>query len=604
MKKLTTLLLLLIAFSAFAQTAKRDTGILKDAAYEIQIPANWNKKLVLYAHGYEQTTTPRNYLGSSDRIKIYLDRGFAVARSTYSRVGWALPEGVDATEDLRQFFIKKYGKIDSTFIAGHSMGGGVTVATIENYPKVYNGGLALCPLSNRPYEQLKIAFDSYVTFNALFPDFLPPVADVMKGIAPSVLAGDFREKMQKAGVFMAKMQQSKPDVVAEYAKHFGVKVQDLPFNLVFLDGVLHDMAAQTGGNPFDNTNTFYTGFPDDWELNKKVERVAATASNQRLVTYDRTGIVDKPILMMHTTYDQLIHPNNGINNYDALVHEKRKEQNLKSFFTNGQGHCAFTSEQEGTAFDALRAWAKTGQKPTEVELASASNMPKDTLCYEMRVYTATKGNLNNLLKRFRNYTTKLFEKHGMTNVVYLTPLDNAEEKVYYVLSYPNRAAREASWKAFMADTAWQSVQKASEINGGLVAKVESIFMKTTDFSPNNFKSSLNSNVWEFRKYTATPNNLPILLERFRGFTVKRFEEYGMANKMYWTVMDGEQDSDKMLYYFLTHPSQEAAKEAFDKFRADPEWIATRKASEVKGGGSLTVKVESIFMVATDFSKLK
>ncbi len=604
MKKLTTLLLLLGSLSVFAQTAKRDTGILKDAAYEIQIPANWNKKLVLYAHGYEQTTTPRNYLGSNGRVQIYLDRGFAVARSTYSRVGWALPEGVDATEDLRQFFIKKFGKPDSTFIAGHSMGGGVTVATIEKFPKIYNGGLALCPLSNRPYEQLKIAFDSYVTFNALFPDFLPPVADVMKGTAPSVLSGDFREKIGKAMVFIAKIQQSKPDALAEYAKHFGVKLQDVPFNLVFLDGVLHDMAAQAGGNPFDNTNTFYTGFPDDWELNKKVERVAATASNQRLVTYDRTGIVDKPILMMHTTYDQLIHPNNGINNYDALVHEKSKEQNLKSFFTNGQGHCAFTPQQEGTAFDALRAWAKTGQKPTEIELPSASNMPKDTLCYEMRIYTATKGNLNNLLKRFRNHTTKLFEKHGMTNVVYLTPLDNAEEKVYYVLSYPNRAAREASWKAFMADTAWQSVQKASEINGGLVAKVESIFMNTTDFSPNNFKSSLNSNVWEFRKYTATPNNLPILLERFRGFTVKRFEEYGMTNKMYWTVMDGEQDSDKMLYYFLTHPSQEAAKEAFDKFRADPEWVATRKASEVKGGGPLTTKVESIFMVATDFSKLK
>jgi pimeloyl-ACP methyl ester carboxylesterase len=604
MKKLTTLLLLLCSFSAFAQTAKRDTGILKDAAYEIQIPENWNKKLVLYAHGYEQTTTPRNYLGSNDRIKIYLDRGFAVARSTYSRVGWALPEGVDATEDLRQFFVKKFGKPDSTFIAGHSMGGGITVATIEKFPKIYNGGLALCPLSNRPYEQLKIAFDSYVTFNALFPDFLPPVADVMKGTAPSVLTGDFREKMQKAGGFIAKMQQSKPDIVAEYAKHFGVKVQDLPFNLVFLDGVLHDMAAQAGGNPFDNTNTFYTGFPDDWELNKKVERVAATASNQRLVTYDRTGIVDKPILMMHTTYDQLIHPNNGINNYDALVHEKRKEQNLKSFFTNGQGHCAFTPQQEGTAFDALRAWAKTGQKPTEIELPSASNMPKDTLCYEMRIYTATKGNLNNLLKRFRNHTTKLFEKQGMTNVGYWTPLDNTDEKLYYVLSYPNRAAREASWKAFMADTAWQSVQKASEINGGLVAKVESIFLKTTDFSPNNFKSSLNSNVWEFRVYTATPNNLETLLERFRGFTVKRFEQHGMTNKIYWTATDAEQGSDKMLYYFLTHPSQDAAKEAFDKFRADPEWIAIRKASEVKGGGSLTTKVESIFMVATDFSKLK
>jgi pimeloyl-ACP methyl ester carboxylesterase len=604
MKKITTLLSLFLSISLFAQTAKRDTGMLDNAAFEVQFPENWNKKLVLYAHGYELTSVPPRTLYPDGRLQNYLQRGFAVARSSYSRVGWALPEGIDNTESLRKYFVKKYGKPDSTFIVGHSMGGGVTVATIEKFPKVYNGGLALCPLSNRPYEQTKIAFDYYVVFNALFPNYLPSVADVMSGKDPSVFGGNFTQNIQKAAGFVAEIKQTKPDLLEEYLKHSGLKLQDLPFTLVFLDGVLHDMAKQTGGNPYDNSNTVYTGYSNDWELNKKVERLAATASNQRLTTYDRTGVVDKPLLLMHTTYDQLIHPRDAINPYDALVHEKRKEQNLKTFFTNGQGHCAFTPQQEGMAFDALRAWAKSGQKPTEIELPSASNAPKDTLCYELRIYTATKGNLNNLLKRFRNHTTKLFEKQGMTNVGYWTPLDNADEKLYYVLSYPNRAAREASWKAFMSDTAWQNVQKASEINGGLVAKVESIFLKTTDFSPNNMKSSLNSNVWEFRIYTTTPNNLGNLMDRFRGFTVNRFAQYGMTNKMYWTATDAEQGSDKMLYYFLTHPSQDAAKEAFDKFRADPEWIATRKASEVKGGGSLTVKVESIFMVATDFSKAK
>ncbi len=268
--------------------------------------------------------------------------------------------------------------------------------------------------------------------------------------------------------------------------------------------------------------------------------------------------------------------------------------------------CTFLacSQKTTTASNAPQASAKPVQKVPETAVIAPSNPILDTLCYELQIYTATKGNLNNLMKRFRNHTTKLFEKHGMTNLVYLTPLDNPDEKLYYVLSYPNRAARDASWQAFMADTAWQSVQKMSEINGGLVAKVASIFLKTTDFSPNNFKSSLNSNVWEFRIYTTTPNNLGNLMDRFRGFTVKRFAEYGMINKIYWTATDAEQGADKMFYYFLTHPSQDAAKEAFDKFRADPEWIATRKASEVKGGGSLTVKIESIFMVATDFSKAK
>ena len=604
MKKITILFLFLLSFSLFAQTAKRDTGTLNGGAYEIQVPANWNKKLVLYAHGYEQPSQPRNKLGNQAILSVFHEKGFATARSSYSRTGWALPEGIAATEELRQFFIKKYGKVDSTFVTGHSMGGGVTVATMEKFSNVYDGGLALCPLSTRPYEQTKLAFDGYIVFNALFPNILPSAADLMSGKAPSVFAGNFNENMGKAMGIIGKIKKEKPDLLTEFAKHNCVKESDLPFILIFQNSVLSDIAAQTGGNPYDNTNTFYTGYPDDYSLNKKVERLAATVSNQRLTIDDRTGILDKPLLMMHTTYDPIIIPSYGLDNYDVLVHEKKKEQNLKMFFTNGQGHCVFSNEQVATAFDALRAWTKSGKKPTETAIASPSNAIKDTLCYEMRIYTCEKGKLNDLMKRFRNHTTKLFEKHGMTNVGYWTPLDNPEEKLYYVMSYPNRSARDASWKAFMADTTWQRVMNESQVNGKIINKIESIFLKTTDFSPNNLQSSLNAPVWEFRVYTATPNNLETLLERFRGFTVNRFAEYGMTNKIYWTATDAEQGSDKMFYYFLTHPSQEAAKSAFDKFRADPEWIATRKASEVKGGGSLTVKVESLFMVATDFSPIK
>ena len=130
------ILLFLSATNAnFAQTAKRDTGILNGAAYEITIPANWNKKLVMYAHGYESPATPRNLLMPNPMLDVFLARGFATARSSYKRTGWALPEGVDDTEGLRQFFEKKYGKPDSTFVTGHSMGGGITVATLEKYPK-------------------------------------------------------------------------------------------------------------------------------------------------------------------------------------------------------------------------------------------------------------------------------------------------------------------------------------------------------------------------------------------------------------------------------------------------------------------------------------
>jgi pimeloyl-ACP methyl ester carboxylesterase len=592
--------------SLSAQTARRDTGIINGAAYEIQIPANWNKKLILYAHGYDAPSNPPNFQNPLNIAPVFLERGFAVARSAYRLRGWAFQEGIDDTEALRQHFVKKFGKTDSTFITGHSMGGGITIATLEKNPKIYNGAMALCPLSTPPYEQTKGAFDSYVIFNALFPDLLPKAADLMNPKFPATFSGNFPENMKKAQEIVAKIKD-KDELIVAFLQMRQLKASDLAFSLVFSEGILRDLSAQVGGNPFDNTNTLYSGFPDNWDLNGKVERLTATASNERLIQNDRTGLIEKPLLMMHTTYDQLISSAYGIEKYDNLVHEKHKELNLKVLYTNGQGHCAFSPQQTAVAFDALRQWVTTGKKPSIMAVESPT-MPVpptqlDTICYEMRIYTAQKGKLNDLLKRFRNHTTKLFEKHGMTNVGYWTPLDNPDEKLYYVLSYPNRAARELAWKSFSADTAWQSVVKASEANGGLVAKAENIFLKATDFSPKHWKPS-NNGVWQFRIYKTTANNLPLLLQRFREFTYKRFEYFGMTNQLYWTATDAAQGADKMLYYFLTQPSEPAANANFAKFVKDPAWIATRNASEVKGGGSLTEKVESVFMFPTDFSPIR
>ena len=40
--------------------------------------------------------------------------------------------------------------------------------------------------------------------------------------------------------------------------------------------------------------------------------------------------------------------------------------------------------------------------------------------YEMRVYYTHEGKFDDILSRFENHTTKLFEKHGFTNVGYWT----------------------------------------------------------------------------------------------------------------------------------------------------------------------------------------
>lgn len=230
----------------------------------------------------------------------------------------------------------------------------------------------------------------------------------------------------------------------------------------------------------------------------------------------------------------------------------------------------------------------------------------DERCFEMRVYYAAPGKLDALHARFRDHTCKLFEKHGITNLGYFVPLENPESKLIYFLAYPNRAARDKSWKAFMADPDWQKAYKASEVDGKLVAKVDAPFLSATDYSPLSKAENVGNRVFEMRTYTTEAGRLDALNARFRDHTVKLFAKHGMMNIAYWTPMPGQPGADNTLLYIIAHKSPEAAKASFDAFRQDPDWIAARKASEEKAGGSLTVKdgVKSVFMQATDYSAVK
>lgn len=240
-------------------------------------------------------------------------------------------------------------------------------------------------------------------------------------------------------------------------------------------------------------------------------------------------------------------------------------------------------------------------------LARAETSTTDTRVYEVRIYYTHPGKLDDLHARFRDHTTKLFTKHGIENIGYWTPINNSSNKLFYVLAYPSREARDASWKAFGADPEWKKAQSESEKAGPIVSKVETYFLQTTDFSPlPKAGHGKPGRVFELRTYTASPGKLDALLARFKNHTLSLFEKHGMTNIAYWTRMKDQKDSDKMLQYIIAHDSQDAAKKSFDEFRKDPNWIAAKDKSEKDNGGSLTVDggVVSEFMVPTDYSPLK
>ena len=151
-----------------------ESGAINGAPFRIEIPPNWNKGLVMYARGYRPAGAPPwnpEDLQSNQRRAVILSRGFAFAESGYSANGWAVKEGIEDTEALRRYFVAKYGKASETYITGGSMGGHITIATIERYPETYQGALPMCGPLGAAVDFLNNAvFDMLVTFEALFPD--------------------------------------------------------------------------------------------------------------------------------------------------------------------------------------------------------------------------------------------------------------------------------------------------------------------------------------------------------------------------------------------------------------------------------------------------
>ncbi|HXV62780.1 MAG TPA: NIPSNAP family protein [Vicinamibacteria bacterium] len=105
--------------------------------------------------------------------------------------------------------------------------------------------------------------------------------------------------------------------------------------------------------------------------------------------------------------------------------------------------------------------------------------------FELRTYTTPEGKLPNLNARFRDHTMRIFEKHGMTNVGYWTPQDApaSENTLVYILAHRDRDAAAASWQAFRDDPEWKKVSEESQVDGRIVAKVESMFLNAADYSP-------------------------------------------------------------------------------------------------------------------------
>jgi hypothetical protein len=108
-----------------------------------------------------------------------------------------------------------------------------------------------------------------------------------------------------------------------------------------------------------------------------------------------------------------------------------------------------------------------------------------------------------------------------------------------------------------------------------------------------------SRVFELRTYHVAPGKFDALQTRFRNHALGLFDKHGLSVVGFWIPLDEDQQPTEVLVYLLAFDSRQAGDQAWTAFRADPAWIEAKAESE--RDGPLTTAIESVWLIATDYS---
>jgi pimeloyl-ACP methyl ester carboxylesterase len=355
---------LALAVLALAQ-AKTEIGAINGAAFRIDVPENWNGGLVVYCHGYNAKPVTYTDQKLPPALQVFVDEGYALAQSGYAAGGWAIQEAVVDIESLRRYFVSKHGRQKETYLAGHSMGGFLTMMLMEIYPTVYDAGLPLCgPLAASTWFMSRGAFDGLVLFNYYFPGVLPDPAKIPPNFVNN---RELQAKVEQA-------LNAAPDKAAVLRRQNNLKNNhDLASTLAFVVYLIKELDERAGGSPFDNRNVIYNGTLDDNAVNAAIPRYAADpkAVDYLRSNYTPTGHIEKPMLAIHTSYDPLV-PVIIPNMYESIVELAGTARLFVQQYVKHDGHCAILPEEIARGFAELREWKSNGTRPQGGELPRPS----------------------------------------------------------------------------------------------------------------------------------------------------------------------------------------------------------------------------------------
>ncbi len=356
------------AFSApDASKASTEIGELAGASYRIDLPANWNHELIVFYHGYEPF--PKRFEKNealSPMFDSMLDRGYAILQSGYSAGGWAVEQGYADTETLRQKFVRDHGKPKRSFVMGMSMGGTLTVMTIEQRPQVYAGALSMCGVLEATDSFLQHDFALRAAFDHYFPNLLGALVPVPDDYVPDeAMVGRVIEALR-----------GDPKASKALLAYYGVgNIEDLAAVTVFNTYNFKELQHRAGGSPFDNSELIYTGSGDDNALNDGVKRYRADPKARAYTVrwYTPSGELKRPMLALHDVGDPSVVASTAFE-YAMLAQRKGNGANFTQQYVRRSGHCVFEPSEIAKAFDQLVNWVDSGHKPPSGQLpASVAN---------------------------------------------------------------------------------------------------------------------------------------------------------------------------------------------------------------------------------------
>lgn len=344
------------------------------AVYRICMPSDseWNGDLLVYAHGYvaynEPIAIPEDQLTIPDGPSLpemVNDMGFAFAASSYSINGLAVKEGIADLIDLVDIFSAAHGQPEHVYLAGPSEGGLITALAIEQYPDVFDGGLAACGPVGDFGRQINYWGDFRVLFDYFFPGVMPDSAvnipqqvidnweTVYEPLVRDALYADPDARGQLLITARVPVDPADPDAAVE------ALVQLMWYNVF----ATNDGVTKLGGQPFDNKRRLYLGSENDWRLNRTVARYqpAPAALAEIAETYQTSGRFEVPLVTLHTLGDPVV-PYWHELFYQHKVSTSGSDAPYTHIPSLRYGHCTFGASEVLLAF-AVLVYQVTGELP-------------------------------------------------------------------------------------------------------------------------------------------------------------------------------------------------------------------------------------------------